>query len=128
MQERLIKEMRLEGICSIEEANKFLPKFLKSYNDRFRKEPANLEDAHRKMRKSDDLEKIFAKEESRSLSKDSTFQLHHVLYMIETKTPNRLRYAHVQVLHKNGHVIEISHEKKILKYKRRLNLGLRFSF
>lgn len=118
LQDRLIKEMRLEGICSIEEANKFLPKFLKSYNDRFRKEPANLEDAHRKMRKSDDLERIFAKEESRSLSKDLTFQLHHVLYMIETKTPNRLRYARVQVLHKNGHVIEITHEKKILKYKR----------
>ena len=43
--------------------------------------------------------------------------LQQVLYMIDTKTPNRLRYAEVQVLHQNGQVIEVSYKKKALKYK-----------
>ncbi len=35
LQDRLIKEMRLEGIRTLEEANEFLPRFIERYNGRF---------------------------------------------------------------------------------------------
>jgi hypothetical protein len=39
-QDRLIKEMRLQGICSEQQANDFLKKYLPLYNSRFRKTAA----------------------------------------------------------------------------------------
>jgi transposase InsO family protein len=117
LQDRLIKEIRLEGISTIEQANAFLPRFLEKHNKRFRKEAVNLEDAHRAMRQKDDLERIFARKDKRKLSKDLTFQHHGILYLIETKTPNRLRYASVDVLWKDDQPITVEYEGKNLKYK-----------
>jgi len=41
LQDRLIKEMRLEKINTIEKANAFLPGFFEKHNKRFKKEAAN---------------------------------------------------------------------------------------
>ena len=117
LQDRLIKEMRLEGISTIEQANAFLPGFLEKHNKRFRKEPANAEDAHRAMRHKDNLERIFARRDVRKLSKDLTFQHRGILYLVETPTPNRLRYATVDVLWRSNQPIEVEHNGKRLKYK-----------
>jgi len=117
LQDRLIKEMRLEGINTIEQANAFLPGFLEKHNKRFRKEPTNPENAHRAMRQKDDLERIFARKDNRKLSKDLTFQHHGILYLIETKTPNRLRYASVDVLWMDNQPIKVEYNGKQLKYK-----------
>jgi Winged helix-turn helix len=117
LQDRLVKEMRLEGISTIEEANSFLPGFFEKHNKRFRKEPTNPENAHRAMRQKDDLERIFARKDKRKLSKDLTFQHHGTLYLIETKTPNRLRYASVDVLWMDNQPIKVECNGKQLKYK-----------
>jgi len=117
LQDRLIKEMRLERISTIKQANAFLPRFLEKHNKRFKKEPVNPEDAHRAMRQKDDLERIFARRDTRKLSKDLTFQHHGILYLIETKTPNRLRHASVDVLWMNEQPIKVEYDGKILKYK-----------
>lgn len=117
LQDRLIKEMRLEKISTIEQANAFLPEFLEKHNRRFRKEPTNPENAHRAMRKKDDLERIFARKDKRKLSKDLTFQHHGILYLIQTNTPNRLRYASVDVLWTDNQPIKVECNGKQLKYK-----------
>lgn len=117
LQDRLIKEMRLEEISTIKQANAFLPGFLKKHNKRFRKEPADPKDAHRSMRQKDDLERIFSRRDTRKLSKDLTFQHHGILYLIETKTPNRLRYASVDVLWTEKQPVKVEYEGKKLKYK-----------
>jgi hypothetical protein len=117
LQDRLIKEMRLEGISTIEQANVFLPGFLEKHNKRFRREPTNPENAHRAMRRKDDLARIFARKDQRKLSKDLTFQHHGILYLIETKTPNRLRYASVDVLWMDNQPIQVECNGKQLKYK-----------
>lgn len=118
LQDRLIKEMRLEGINTIEEANKFLPHFLEKHNKQFRKEAAKPEDAHRPLRKQDDLKRIFARKDKRKLSKDLTFQHQGILYMIETKTPNRLRHASVDVLWREKGSIEVEYDGIKLSYKK----------
>ena len=117
-QDRLIKEMRLRGINTIEEGNKFLPEFLEDINQRFGKEPANAEDAHRALRQKDDLERIFARKETRKLSKNLTFQYKGILYMLETKTPNRLRGATLDIICKEGKPVELEYKGKSLQYKK----------
>ncbi|NGX38662.1 MAG: hypothetical protein K1000chlam2_01838 [Chlamydiae bacterium] len=118
LQDRLIKEMRLEGINSIEEGNEFLPRFLEKHNKRFRKEAVSQEDAHRAMRKEDDLERIFARRDKRKLSKDLTFQHRGTLYLLKSVTPNRLRYASVDVFWKEGQPIEVEYNGKRLDYEK----------
>ncbi|PKL46672.1 MAG: hypothetical protein CVV37_08460 [Nitrospira bacterium HGW-Nitrospira-1] len=44
---RVVKEMRLKGIKSIEEANKFLASYLPLYNRKFAVNPKEKEDIHR---------------------------------------------------------------------------------
>jgi transposase len=47
LQDRLVKELRLAGIATVEAANAFLPGFMADYNARFAKEPRRPEDLHR---------------------------------------------------------------------------------
>ena len=56
LQDRLVKELRLAGISSIEAANAWLPGFIAAHNARFGREPANAKDLHRKLRAADNLD------------------------------------------------------------------------
>lgn len=102
LQDRLIKEMRLRGICTIEEANKFLPEFMEEYNRKFGKESRTAEDAHRPLRREDDLERLFARRTTRKLSKSLSFQYEGVCYQVNPVNPNRLRATHVNILQRAG--------------------------
>ena len=117
-QDRLIKEMRLIGINTAEEANKILPQLLKEIDDLFIKEPADPEDAHRELRGEHNLKKIFLRRDKRKLSKELTFQHKGILYLVETKTPNRLKHVGVDVFWKKGEEIQVEYQGKSLKYKK----------
>jgi hypothetical protein len=56
LQDRLVKELRLAGVCTLAEGNALLPAFMTDYNARFAKPPANKKDLHRPLRAGDDLE------------------------------------------------------------------------
>jgi hypothetical protein len=47
LQDRLVKELRLEGISSTKAGNAFLGGFIDDYNRRFGKEPSHPIDVHR---------------------------------------------------------------------------------
>jgi hypothetical protein len=47
LQDRLVKEMRLQNILSIEDANAYLPEFIERWNNRFGVKPRNETSAHR---------------------------------------------------------------------------------
>ena len=98
LQDRLIKEMRLRGIKNIAEGNDFLSEFIPKYNRQFGKEAKEKENAHRGLRDTDDLERIFARKSKRKLSKNLTFQYESELYQIETKMPNQIRKTHVDII------------------------------
>ena len=57
---RLVKELRLAGISSIEAANAWLPGLIAAHNARFGREPANAKDLHRKLCAADNLDEILA--------------------------------------------------------------------
>ncbi|MCG9661289.1 ISNCY family transposase [Vibrio mediterranei] len=119
LQDRLIKEMRLQGINTIEEANAWLPYFIEDFNCRFAK-PANYpKDLHRPVRESqDELDDIFAWQTTRKLSKSLTFQYDKVLYLIEdTQKNSRLVNEVVKILDYPDGRIAVQYGERKLSFK-----------
>jgi len=82
-QDRLIKELRLAAIDTIEKANRFLDKnYLPQINQRFAKPAANALDAHRPLA-GEDLAAIFSIQETRKVMNDYTVQIDGVAWQIE---------------------------------------------
>jgi len=82
-QNRLIKEMRLKGIKSTEEGNRFLKHYLPAYAKRFAVQPANDTDLHRPVLKRADLDAVFCVKTIRVLRNDFTVAYNGRLYQIE---------------------------------------------
>ena len=81
-QDRLIKELRLEEICEMEEANRFLKEhFIDDHNRRFAVEPASDHDAHRSA-EGFDLDAILSHQETRTVMNDYTISYHNTRYQI----------------------------------------------
>ncbi|MGI4831659.1 MAG: hypothetical protein ACRYFU_26280 [Janthinobacterium lividum] len=47
LQDRLVKELRLENVCNMNASNTFLPEFLVRYNEHFAVQPFKPEDLHK---------------------------------------------------------------------------------
>lgn len=101
LQDRLIKEMRLLGISSIEAAEAFFPQFIASYNAKFAVAPRVAEDAHRPLALDPAaLEETLARREERVLTKALTFSCGGVKYAVDTKGPGlAMRGARITLLH-----------------------------
>lgn len=89
LQDRLIKIMRLEGISSMEEGNKFLKKFKEDYNKRFGRIPKSKENAHRELPEGIKLDYILCRKEKRKISKNLTIQHQHKTYQLIPKGNKR---------------------------------------
>lgn len=118
LQDRLIKEMRLVGISSMEEGNKYLPKFMDEFNNKFEKEAINPKNIHRELVAYEDLNEIFSWQEERTLSLNLTIQYDKVLYMIKDSVSTR-KIAHhkLTVFDYHDGSIKIKHKNKELPFK-----------
>lgn len=84
LQDRLIKEMRVAGIDSMADGNRFLEEvFLPFWQGRFTVEPAVAVDAHRPLPGGVDLLRIFAETEERVIRSDFTFRYKNQHYQVE---------------------------------------------
>jgi hypothetical protein len=83
LQDRLVKELRLAGVSTMEDGNPFLPAFMADYNARFAKAPFNDKDLHRPMQPRDRLDEAFTWRAERTLSQSLTLQYDNILFMIE---------------------------------------------
>lgn len=81
-QDRLIKEMRLEGSKTKEEANQFLERYLPKYNRRFSVKPKNEVNVHQVMPKSIRLEQILSIQTQRVVRNDQTIRHGNQFYQI----------------------------------------------
>ena len=112
-QDRVIKEMRLKGISTIEEANKFLEGYLPKYNERFRVVPAKEADLHRPIPKRLDLRSILCIKTDHVLRNDFTVAHDKKLYQVL----NRVRAKKVTVEERLDGRIYITYKGNKLKYK-----------
>ncbi len=75
LQDRLLAEMRLDGIATLEAANRYLKKrWIRRYNRRFRKTPRSRDSAYRS-RRDFDLHKILAFRYQATVLNDNTVRL-----------------------------------------------------
>jgi transposase len=75
LQDRLVKELRVAGICSAAEANRFFDEvFLPQYTDRFTHTPRDPKDAHRAI-KGIELPSILSVRDTRTITADYTLTL-----------------------------------------------------
>ncbi|WP_323062224.1 ISNCY family transposase [Klebsiella variicola] len=89
LQDRLVKELRLRGISSVDAANDFADEFMTDYNRRFGKAPRHDFDIHRPLETHDDLTAFLTWREPRRVSKSLTVQYDKVLYLIEDNELSR---------------------------------------
>lgn len=90
LQDRLIKEMRLKNISTLEEANRFLQnEFIPWYNNRFAKEPRSKANLHQKLTKKEEqqLDHIFTKQEERVVQNDFTISYKTQWYQLTKEQP-----------------------------------------
>ena len=117
LQDRLIKEMRLRKISSLEEANRYLEEeFIEAHNKQFGKPAAVPEDGHKPLNSKENLEKILATREERTISKDLTIQYDNRIYQLETNSPNRMRYKKVTTIERAGKNLIIEYQGKEVPY------------
>ena len=81
-QDRMVKEMRLKGVSTIPEANRFLASYLPVYNRRFSVPPKKNEDLHRRCNEAD-LDTILCIKTERTLKNDHTIQYNGTIYQIK---------------------------------------------
>jgi hypothetical protein len=87
----LVKELRLQRISTVDASNEFMPTFIDHYNRRFGKLARDRHDAHRAVRKDEDLAAIFAWREYRKVTDNLTLRYERKMYLIED-TPSNRRY------------------------------------
>jgi len=112
-QDRVIKEMRLDRIKSIDEANRFLETYLPAYNKRFRVPPANATDLHRPFSDKRSLDQILCIKDGRVLRNDHTIAYNGKLYQIE----DEIKAEKVMVEERTDGSMYITYKDKDLRYK-----------
>ena len=117
LQDRLPKEMRLQGISNMTDGNAYLPEFLQDFNQRFAVEARSSVNAHRPLTAKDDLARILTWQETRTLSKNLTLQFQKIVYQIQTDRPTyALRNAQVTVCVNPREELTILYNGKTLPY------------
>ena len=112
-QDRVVKEMRLKGIKSIEEANVFLEAYLPEYNNRFAVEPRESADLHRKVPKGLNLQSVLCIKLERRLNNDFTVAYDNKFYQIEEKVKTET----VIVEERLDGTMAITHNGRVLTFK-----------
>lgn len=92
LQDRLVKELRLHQIATLQQANRFLwEHYLPSHNARFACEPLNPNEAHRPLLACQVLDEILSVRTERTLMQDFTVRFQNRWFQLLAQQPVRLR-------------------------------------
>jgi predicted DNA-binding protein with PD1-like motif len=120
LQERLIWEMRIHQINTLEEANEFLPRFLEEYNKQFAVAPRNPINAYRPLNQHTNLKYILCTKEIRKVTKNLEIQYNNHIYQLmpPKNLRARLKGANVAVITTLENDLLFEYEGVFLEYKR----------
>jgi len=94
LQDRLVKELRLANISTMDEANEFVKKcFIPNFNDKFGKKPKDELNLHRSI-EGYDLSEIFSVQDLRTLQNDYTIRYKNRCLQLEKTQPAVIRPKH----------------------------------
>ncbi|XVJ98399.1 ISNCY family transposase (plasmid) [Burkholderia vietnamiensis] len=112
LQDRLVKELRLRGISTVNDANAYAPSFIAAYNTRFAKPPKSDFNAHRPLRDDENLDTVLTWRETRRVSKSLTVLYDRVLYLLPVN--RKLIHRYIDVWEYPDGRIEIRADGKVL--------------
>lgn len=120
LQDRLVKEMRLEGISTKEEGTRYFREiYIPKHNARFAVLPKDQTNVHRSLLPSDDLFRIFTIQTVRHVSKALVVQYKNTRYQLDTTGSYRYLLKNQQILteeNKTGALV-FRHKGKTIPYK-----------
>lgn len=96
-QDRLIKEMRLAGVKTKEEANQFLETYLPKYNRRFSVKARDEANLHRQTPRDRELRRILSIQTKHALRNDNTIRHENKFYQILTRWNGGRRPKHILI-------------------------------
>jgi len=121
LQDRLTKELRLNGISTIKEANEFLEKvFLPKFNAKFMVEPRSKADLHKKLNEQEKnkLDPIFSRQYRRVVGNDFTVSHKKNCYQLEKIQPTTIYKQDIVIVEEQiGQAIRFRLRGKYLNYK-----------
>ncbi|HTM12105.1 MAG TPA: ISNCY family transposase, partial [Bryobacteraceae bacterium] len=118
-QDRLVKGMRLAGVRTLAEANRYLEKeYLPWWNRNCTVVPASADDAHRQLEAQHDLAAILSHVETRQVKSDYTLQYEGKIYAIErVEIVTGLRGSVVRVEQRRDGQLAIRFRDQYLRYQ-----------
>lgn len=120
LQDRLIKELRLSKMNTIEEANRFLQEiFIPQFNQRFAVLPSKKKDMHKPLTEIDkvNLDKIFSVQDVRKVNNDFTIRFKGQWFQLGEKQPTLvLKKSSVMIEERLNGELFISLKNKYLDY------------
>lgn len=120
LQDRLVKELRLEGISEKQEATKYFREiYIPKHNRRFAVIPKDPVDVHRALLQSDDLSRIFTVQTKRVISKALTVQYKNTRCQLDIKGAYQylLKRQVILVEERRDGAIVFRHKDKTIPYK-----------
>jgi hypothetical protein len=118
-QDRLVKGMRVAGVQTIEQANRYLAEeYLVWWERALTVEAAEPDDAHRPLDKSHNLAASLSRVETRQVRNDYTLRWEGKLYQIERQAVTAgLRKANVRVEARLDGTLAVRHRERYLPVK-----------
>jgi len=119
LQDRLVKELRLAKVNTIEGANKFLEEYLPRFNSKFAVVPARRVNLHRPLNEAVEarLPQVFSIQQKRVVCNDYTVRFDNKYYQLSDSQPCTVYKKDVVIIEEylDGE-IKINHKNKYLDY------------
>jgi len=115
-QDRLVKGLRVAGVKTIEQANRYLEEdYLVWWERELTVEPASPDDAHRRLEKGNDLAASLGHVEIRQVRNDYTFRFEGKLYQIHRSAiVSGMRGGNVRIEKRLDGAIAVRHSQRYL--------------
>lgn len=108
LQDRLVKELRLAGVATIEQANEFLKTYLPKFNSKFSVIPNKKTNLHKIISKqiAKKLPQIFSIQENRKINNDYTIMFKNQFFQLEQKQSTTVYKKDTVIIeeHLNGEI------------------------
>lgn len=119
-QDRLVKGMRVAGVCTLEEANEYLEKeYLPWWNSTLTVQPADADDAHRPLGKEHELAAILSHVEQRQVTNDYTVRYGGKIYRIDRRDVQPgMRKGWVRVEERLDETIAVQFQGRYVRVRR----------
>ena len=115
LQDRLVKELRLKKITSLEEANKYLPQYIEKHNKQFAIEAEQEENAHRKAEEK--LGEILCWKTEKTITKNLEICHEGKILQIQEEPTRTMQKSKATVIETLDGEIKIIYKGKELKYR-----------